>query len=171
METLFAGKPCPLCGRTIAEGDDVFETWGFVTPEGDPCRGFCDAGIHWSCYAEWRGRERFARACFEAVLKDAAENPHFRATVLADADVLVTTNPRQGFDAIWIALAKTGTTIKVPLPEWSRFLVEPPAGLRAMEIEALEAEMPRLRALGDDTEAIVTRAVNGPLVKAESPST
>ncbi len=167
MQTLFAGKPCPLCGRTIAEDDDVFETWGFVAPEEDPCRGFCDAGIHWSCYAEWRGRERFARACFQAVLRDAAENPHFRATALAVADVLVTTNPRQGFDALWIALAATGTKIKVPLADWPRFLAEPPADLRPMEIDALNTVLPRLRALGEDADAIVTRAVNGPLAKAE----
>ena len=52
---------CGICGRPIDPPDDFFRASGDFLPVGDPLAKFCNVPLHWTCYANWPERSRFAR--------------------------------------------------------------------------------------------------------------
>src|SRR6187431_3088433 len=82
---------CPICQRPVAGDDEHFGTWGvFSVPRG--LSKFCDAVMHWECYAVWPRRKDFARAYFDFWVANMHHNPHW-AEAYHDDRVLVTVNP------------------------------------------------------------------------------
>lgn len=136
----------------------LFGTWGVFFEEADPLFRFCDAGMHWTCYADWPERPRFARTCFEVWVR--SPNPYW-GTVLVTEDMLLTVNPDPAVASLWLVLAATGTRRSIKLRDWPCFLADATSEEAPHEVErrALEAVMPRLRALGADPDALVARAV------------
>jgi hypothetical protein len=150
MALIFPDSVCAICCEPLGSAP-IFATSGVFFSEGDPLFPFCDAPMHWSCYAEWPARERFARAYFELWTELEKTNPYW-AKVYGDELVfvsvrLVCVSPDNELEvAVW--LAKTGTDIRVRSSEWTPWLDGGAAGasdLHALEIEAVREALPRLK--------------------------
>lgn len=86
------GQPCPFCDEPITQTQPVFSTWGVWLPQDDPLWRFCDAAMHWACYAEWPHRERFASTYFQFWVDAEQDDPFWHRAYL-DHGVLVTARP------------------------------------------------------------------------------
>jgi hypothetical protein len=140
---------CPLCGSVLTDRDEVFGTWGVFS--GDPeLFAYCDAVMHWSCYATWPSREKFARAYFDFWVEEEATN-RFWAKAYLDERVLMKVNPFNGGqgEAV-LVLARTGSRIFVDLDDWERWLESPETSrgekLHPMEVDELREVIPALKA-------------------------
>lgn len=117
----FYGQQCPICEQPITQGQSFFGSWGVWLPEGDPLLRFCDAAMHWDCYAAWPHRERFASSYFQFWVNDEKRNVHWHRAFL-DGDVLVTVNPWEPVRSAWVHLRATGSRIDVKLDDWAKWL-------------------------------------------------
>src|SRR5262249_26148437 len=79
----------------------------------------------------------------------------------AHDDVLLTMNLAPQFASLCLMLAATGARHSIKLRDWPSFLAGEPLRNAPHEVErrALDAVMPRLRALGADPDALLARAV------------
>jgi hypothetical protein len=66
---------CPLCEELIS--GPVFSTSGIFFPPTDPLWRYCDAAMHWACYATWEHRERFAREYVQMWIENEKHNPYW----------------------------------------------------------------------------------------------
>ncbi|MBI3861184.1 MAG: hypothetical protein HY290_04745 [Planctomycetia bacterium] len=135
---------CAICCQQLGTSP-IFGTWGVFLPQDDPLVRFCDAPIHWSCYANWSERERFARAYFAFWIEHEKTNPYW-ARIFVDDEVFVTIGP--AVSEVSIRLAATGSDIRVPQAEWECWLegaALDDAELQSMERDAIRAVLPRLK--------------------------
>ena len=117
------GMACPLCKEPMQRRQSLFGTWGVWLPSSDPLHRYCDAYMHWECYATWKYRGRFARSYFEFWIEHEKTSPYWTRAYL-DNFVLVTVNPITSVSAAWVHLADTGSRSYVLLTEWERWLHE-----------------------------------------------
>jgi hypothetical protein len=150
MTIFFPGiSRCAICNELLKVGDEVFGTWGPFTadPELFP---YCDALIHWSCYAPWPRREAFARAYFEFWVEEERTNSYWAKAYLDDR-ALMTVNPFNGERGeARLLLSRTGSDVRVDLAEWERWLVAPERSrgkrVHPLVLEELRDVVPALRA-------------------------
>ena len=121
MSLFIEGMNCALCERPMTADDQVFGTWGVWLPSTDRLHHFCDATLHWGCYAEWKYRERFAKSYFEFWAGSAHGNSYWRV-VYRDEQILVTANTDVAVSSAWIVIAETGSRLSVALSEWDEWL-------------------------------------------------
>ena len=62
MALVYDGIPCAICEEPIDIEKPFFATSGMFIPLTDPLSLFCDAPMHWECYASWPERPSFARS-------------------------------------------------------------------------------------------------------------
>lgn len=151
------GAICPICNEGFERPEDAFMTSGDFLPKSDPLARFCNQPIHWTCYAEWPERPRFARAYVEAWVKANRKNP-FWWTVCDDDDVYLSVNPQRAIEEVAVRLYAIGSDIRVPLTQWDAFLEEPTKvvpTLHALEIEVLSPLLATLRERFPDAHSIV----------------
>jgi hypothetical protein len=138
MALLFAGMPCALCGDPVRGDQAVFSTWGTWLPVEHRLFKYCDAGMHWTCYAGWPDRPSFARSYFEFWIAGEVQNPVWHLAYLDDR-VFVDVNPEPLSDAAWVVLAETGSRIPVKLRDWGKWLGRRGDGRHEIEELALAA--------------------------------
>lgn len=132
-------------------GGAVFGTWGVWLPASDPLWKYCDAAIHWECYATWPNRKRFASTYFEFWVKEEENDPFWHRAYLTD-DVLVTINPSEPIKSAWVHLKETGERISVKLGEWEQWLADDSkAGINPVSALAIN---PAKRAMKKDVATV-----------------
>jgi hypothetical protein len=152
---------CALCGRAVDLLDDFFRASGDFLPAKDPLVPFCNVPLHWSCYAQWPERPRFAQAYVEAWIHANRKNP-FWWSVYRDEQVYISVNPESSVEEVSVRLCAVGSDIRVPLTQWSAWLDDAERltpELRPLEREALAAVLPLLRERFPDDHAVV-HAIN-----------
>jgi len=149
---------CPICGGILTEQDEHFATWGvFAVPPG--LGRFCDAVMHWSCYADWSHRPAFARAYFDFWVRNEPSNPYWAKAYLDDR-VLVTVNPFIGDGGqVELVLAHTGSRVRVQAAEWERWLDVPETSegrrLYTLVVDELRVAVPALKAAIPTVDALM----------------
>jgi hypothetical protein len=149
---------CPICGKVLTEQDERFGTWGVFAVPPDLFR-FCDAVMHWSCYADWPRRPEFAKAYFDFWVGNEPHNRHWAKAYLDD-QVFVTVNPFLGESGeAELVLAATGSRVRVRMEEWERWLDAPEtsegARLHPLEIAELRRVAPALKAAIPTVDAVM----------------
>lgn len=71
---------CPLCQELISK--PIFATSGIFIPPTNPLWRYCDAAMHWACYATWEHRERFAREYVQMWIENEKDNPNWARVFL-----------------------------------------------------------------------------------------
>ncbi|MRG98589.1 hypothetical protein [Polyangium spumosum] len=160
MALIRRGMPCALCRAPLLEGQPIFATSGVWLPPEDPLHRYCDAAMHWSCYAAWPQRPRFARVHVEAWVK-GDDQDIWSAAVHLD-DVVFVTRSLQS-NRISVLLFETGTGHVVTVENWEAWLgggvADAYAGLHPLLDAALAEARARLsRAL--PTVAAIEAAVS-----------
>ena len=153
MALRFPDSVCPICDELVS--DPVFATSGVFFPPGDPLSRFCDACMHWSCYATWEHRERFARAYVEMWIECEKVNPYW-ARVLIDDLSFVTINPSPPVMTAHVHLFRTGSRIDIPLDEWQLWMrhEKGPAARHPLELSAWDEALRSLREALPTTESL-----------------
>ncbi len=148
---------CGLCGAAVDLLKPFFRTTGVFLPAQDPLIRFCNAPLHWECYARWPERPRFAKRYVEAWAKANRKNP-FWWTVCRDERVYVAVNPVKPVEEASVRLCAVGSDIRVPLPRWTEWLATPKQvtpQLQPLEDQELAAVLPELRRRFPDDHAVV----------------
>lgn len=151
-------KTCPLCRRPIRNGEPVFCTRPYTPPDPE-LFSFARVPIHWSCYATWDHRPRFARQYFDEQVR-WAEGNEFWSVARKDEAVLVSVNPAQYVEEVDVILAATGSSLRVPLGAWEEWVAVGWLDSCAHESErdALGEVLPALRADLPSAEALLAAA-------------
>ena len=148
---------CAICGKPIDPQEDFFCASGEFLPSGDPLTKFCNAPLHWSCYADWPERPRFARHHVEAWVEANRQNPFWWA-VHQDDEVYVSVNPIDSVEEASVRLYSLGSDIRVPLSRWADWLADVEKvtpDLHSYEKDSLAEVLPTLRARFPDDHAVV----------------
>ncbi len=122
MGLFFDGMKCLLCEQPLHSEEQLFGTWGVWLPGSDRLQRYCDAVLHWNCYADWKYRVRFARSYFEFWVRHEQGTPYWWR-VYGDETVFVTVNPLPPNASLWVHLAATGCRYPVPVGDWESWLV------------------------------------------------
>lgn len=158
MAMIGANSTCALCKGSLPKGKSIFATSGvFYVPDG--LMRYCDAPMHWDCYAQWPHRKVFAEAYLQMWVEVEEENS-FWSKVWLDDDMLVTVNPHEPIEEVCVRLAQTGSDISVSLADWSMWLAEQsacPQGKHLVEAAALAAVLPTLQAQLPTAQVILSR--------------
>jgi hypothetical protein len=149
---------CPLCGRVLDEQDELFGTWGVFTADWE-LFPYCDATMHWSCYADWPRREAFAREYFDFWVEEEKTSRCWAKAYL-DERVLMTVNPFHGrHSQAILVLARTGMRISVNMAEWERWLECPETSegrkLYPLVVDELREVVPALKAAIPTRDAVM----------------
>jgi hypothetical protein len=159
MALFFPGmSKCPICNGVITDDDERFGTWG-VFPVPADLFGYCDAVMHWSCYATWPRRREFARAYFDFWVGNEPHNKYWAKAYLDDR-VFVTVNPFIGDGGeAELVLAETGSRVRVQMADWERWLDTPETSegkrLYPLVIEELRHVTPALKAALPTVDAVM----------------
>jgi hypothetical protein len=149
---------CPICRRSIRDGEAVFCTRPYTPPEAN-LFPFARVPIHWGCYAAWEHRPRFARLYFEEQVR-WAEGNQFWGIARKDDTVLVSVNPARYVEEVDVILAATGSSLRVPLADWEEWLAGGwiSACAHGAERTALGEVIPALRATLPTVTALLVAA-------------
>jgi len=153
---------CALCDAEIPSLRQLFRATGSFLPPGDPLTRFCDAPLHWDCYAAWPERSRYARHFVDAWVEANRKNPFWWA-VHKDEHVYISVNPARGIEQVSLRLYAIGNDVRIPLPRWAEWLASPEQvtpNLHAFEQQELTLVLPFLRERFPDDHAIVD-AIDG----------
>lgn len=144
MALIFPDSPCVLCGQPLS--GPIFATSGIFLPLNDPLACYCDAGMHWDCYAVWEHRERFAKAHVRFWIENEKGNPDW-ARVFENERCFIVINPHPPVAQAHIMLFATGSRIDVPLEEWEKWIWEkgPSLAHHSFEENALKLALPAIR--------------------------
>ncbi|MEW6249381.1 MAG: hypothetical protein AB1716_01945 [Planctomycetota bacterium] len=148
---------CALCGRLVDPLKPFFRASGRFLPQKDPLTGFCDAPLHWPCYAAWPERPRFARHYVDAWVRANRANPFWWA-VYQDNYVYISVNPQKPVEEVSVRLLEVGSDIRVRLSGWERWVAdvdEVTPDLQVVEKQALALILPELRARFPSHHSIV----------------
>lgn len=138
---------CGLCGGGIPAKGPFFRASGDFLPRGDPLATYCNAPLHWECYARWPQRPKFAQHFVDAWVKANRKNPFWWA-VYQDEAVYISVNPLRSVEEASLRLYALGNDIRVRLADWVRWLADVRSvtpNLQPCELEALAEVLPRLR--------------------------
>jgi hypothetical protein len=119
MALFFEGAICPICHEAIVK--PIFATSGVFLPRTDPLWAYCDACMHWPCYATWQHRERFAQAYVRMQIENEKTNQYW-TRVFLDEFSFISINPDLQMRLAHVYLFRTGSRIDVPLPEWRTWM-------------------------------------------------
>jgi hypothetical protein len=135
--------PCVICEEPISERH--FATSGIFLPPGDQLWGFCDACMHWSCYAKWEHRERFAAAYVQMWIDYEKTSPYWARVFLDDLS-FITINPNPPVSEARVHLFRTGSEVRIPLPEWEMWVqgTKVPLTSHPVEAAAWREALPRI---------------------------
>jgi hypothetical protein len=161
MALLLVKLRCALCGGPIDALGDFFRASGDFLPAKDPLIPFCNVPLHWSCYARWPERVRFAGLYVQAWVHVNRKNP-FWWSVYQDERVYLSVNPERPVEEASVRLCAVGSDIRVPLRKWSAWVADADQvtpGLRLIEKQALAEVLPILRARFPNDHAVV-HAIN-----------
>lgn len=158
---------CALCRVPLQEGDAIFATSGCFLDEADPLARYCDAAMHWRCYAAWPHRDRFARASHATSVESEPEDEYWDC-VYADDALFITANPDGDIESTFVHLAETGSQIEVDFAEWVAFVTtgETKQELFALERDVLTRMRPALAAALPTVDAVRTAAAQRHASKA-----
>jgi len=150
---------CAICGELVGQvtPENLFATWGVFFPPGHALYPYCDAPIHWECYAIWPERREFARRYVQMWVESDTINPFWSSVHLSD-NVYVSVNPSAPVEAVSVRLFETGSSSRVPLAKWEPWLAdeeEATKGLHPLEQQALHAALHELRRDLPTREAVV----------------
>ena len=157
MALRLAKLRCALCGGPIDALGDFFRASGDFLSAQDPLIPFCNVPMHWSCYARWPERTRFAALYVQAWVQANHKNP-FWWSVYQDQRVYVSVNPERPVEEASVRLCAVGSDIRVPLTKWSAWVADVAQvtpGLRPIEKQALAEVLPSLRAHFPSDHAVV----------------
>ncbi len=157
MPDPLAAIQCALCEKPIEDLNSAFRATGDFLPKDDPLNKYANVPLHWSCYANWPERPRFARHYVNAWIKANRKNP-FWWKVHDDEDLYIAVNPEPPIEEAVVRLVSFGDEIRIPLPKWPQWLEHPDAitpNLPAPERKALNNLLPKLRQLFPDDRAVV----------------
>ncbi len=166
-QVVLGRTPCALCGVPVQESDERFGTWGCFLPREDPLSRYCDAVMHWRCYAPWPDRPRFARA-YHAMWIELESDDAYWDRAYADDAVFITANPEESVESTWVHLAETGSRIAVDFDEWAAFVTtgQIEHDLHELERETLSRARPTFAAALPTVDAVRTAADQRRAVKA-----
>lgn len=144
MAQILPDSLCALCRKPLSA--PIFATSGVFLPLNDPLVRYCDAGMHWDCYAAWEHREMFAKAYVRMWIEYEKENPYW-ARVFENEHCFIQINPHPIVTRTDVMLFRTGSTIAVPLKEWEKWIweQEPSLARHPFEQEALRKALPAIR--------------------------
>ncbi len=148
---------CLLCDRAVNLLQSHFLATGDFLPTDDPLTAFCDAPLHWPCYAKWKERPRFAAHFVDAWVKANRKNP-FWWCVHNDEQIYIAINPQKPIEEASIRLRAVGSDIRVPLPRWVDWLANVQKltpELQDLERDELKRVLPALRERFPDDHALV----------------
>jgi hypothetical protein len=155
MALIFKGSRCAICNKLLGEGP-YLATSGVFFPVDDPLWRFCDAPLHWDCYEGWPHRPRFARQHVSIIAESEQENEFWGSALLTDLVYLSVRKKEPGEAVVW--LIETGTSIGVPLSQWSAWLRDPglaESELHRLEIDSLRKVLPELQRRFPNPEAVL----------------
>jgi hypothetical protein len=158
---LYGQSICAICGELVRKDQLIFATSGVAFPTPHPLFPFCDAPLHWDCYASWNRREEFARAYFLGKIVGGRVNPYWGCAYVDD-DIYVSVNPREEVAEVSIVLAATAEDIRVKLRDWGRWTNDEAlatADLHPLQASLLLEQLPLLRHKLPTADAVV-KAVN-----------
>jgi hypothetical protein len=153
---------CALCNAEISSPRQLFRATGAFLPTGDPLTHFCNAPLHWECYARWPERPRFARHYVDAWVEANHKNPFWWA-VHKDERVYISVNPARGIEQVSLRLYAIGSDVRIPLPRWADWLAsadQVTPDMHPFEKQELGLVLPFLRERFPDDHAIVD-AIDG----------
>lgn len=157
MALFFDGMNCSLCNSPMQSDQQLFGTWGVWLPSSDRLWRFCDAMLHWDCYAEWKYRNRFAQSYFEFWIEHEKRNPYWWR-VYRDDSIFITANPSPPIESIWVHLAETGTRHSVSFDEWADWLTaDRDPTMHGVELQALTRAKRTLRREIPTAEQLLAR--------------
>lgn len=135
---------CPICEELLS--DPIFATSGVFLPSTDPLSPYCDACMHWSCYAAWEHRERFARSYVQMWIENEKTNLYW-ARVFLDDYSFITINRIPMIDKAHVRLFRTGSRIDIPLPDWAKWMSceQNPVVYHPLEALAWNEALPSIR--------------------------
>lgn len=164
---MFGRTACALCGVPLREGDAIFATSGCFLDEADPLARYCDAAMHWRCYAAWPQREPFARASHATSVESEPEDEYWDC-VYADDALFITANPDEVIESTWVNLAETGSQIGIDFAAWVAFVTtgETKQELHELERDILARMRPKLAAALPTVEAVRAAAARRHAAKA-----
>lgn len=158
MSCSFPELSCALCNQPIDPPEELFRASGDFLPPKDPLTPYCNAPMHWSCYAQWPHRKRFARLFVDAWVEANRKNP-FWWSVHRDENVYISINPGRGVEEASLRLYAFGNDIRVSLPRWHDWLENLSDGaaipLHSYERKVLQDLLPMLRERFPDDHALV----------------
>ncbi|MBS1808638.1 MAG: hypothetical protein JST84_10645 [Acidobacteria bacterium] len=156
MAIITANSTCAICEDVFDPDKPLFATWGvFPVPAG--LERYCDAPMHWDCYAGWPYRSVFAAAYAQMWIEIEQESAFWSKVWLNDK-VLVTVNPDEPIAEVDVRLLLIGSCIRVKLADWEKWLREQPhRSDHPLEAEALAAVLPSLQANLPTAEVILNR--------------
>lgn len=159
MAIITPDSTCAICERPFNfEQEPIFATWGVFAVPPELFR-FCDAPLHWDCYAAWPHRAVFAAAYFQMWVEIAREDA-FWSQVWLDEKLLVTVNPDEPVAEVSLRLAETGSVFRVKLADWTTWLAvqcHSPQGNHPIETAALTAILSTLQTHLPTSDAILNR--------------
>lgn len=148
---------CALCTGALDPLEPFFRATGdFLSPR-DPLAKYANLPLHWSCYADWSERPRFAQSYVQAWVVANRRNP-FWWTACADDQIFISVNPEPPVEEAAVRLMTVGSDIRVPLVQWKEWLRDPQSitpNLQPVEVETLQTLLPRLRERFPDDHAVV----------------
>ena len=155
MALISPNSTCAICAQPLNLEEPIFATWGVFDVPPEVFR-FCDAPLHWDCYAAWPHRAVFAAAYFHMWVGIAAEDCYW-STVWQDEQLLVTVNPDAPVEKVSLVLAATGSRFHIELAAWEDWLAAAPEGAHPIETAALITALPTLQTELPTREAILRR--------------
>jgi uncharacterized protein YbaR (Trm112 family) len=147
MALLYEGMTCPLCHQELDIHSRLFATSGVFFSPDHRLFAYCDAAMHWDCYANWPDRVEFAGCYFQMWVEPDPDNPYWRQAFLSQ-EVLGTVNPDPSVAKVSLLLAKTGSFLQVSLDRWNDLIQGPVASftdLHPVERDALSEVWPLLQ--------------------------
>lgn len=159
MALLYKGIRCLLCHQEMDTQSRLFSTWGVFFPPDHRLFAYCDAAMHWDCYANWPDRAEFARQYFQMWVEPDPDNPYWGLAFLSE-EVLVKVNPDPDVAKVSLLLAKTGSFLHTPLERWTDLIQKPAtsfADLHPVERDALSEVWPLLQKAFPSADQLVAR--------------
>ena len=113
MAIISEDSRCALCQQPVGSGD-YLATSGCAYDQDHPLWAYCDAPIHWHCYADWEHREEFAAAYHRAqLLRRSPVSVVLRST----SNWLAELYPR--IPGLRIHFRRTGTLLEFNSETWA----------------------------------------------------
>ncbi|BDI28123.1 hypothetical protein CCAX7_001740 [Capsulimonas corticalis] len=154
---VYEGVCCPICKQEIDLDAPYFATSEPFFPSEHPLFKYCDAAMHWDCYAAWPSRSEFARRYFETQIEGEKRN-YYWGIALSRDEVAVTVSIDIG--QVIVMTAETGDTARVGLNQWEEWLADfdqAVEGLHPVQQDAFREVWPILRDVLPSATVMVRR--------------